>query len=470
MDWITEVQKAINYAEENLLDDITVEEIANYVYFSSDYFNKVFFILTGISMSEYLRNRKLSRAGQELIDKKEKVIDLAFKYGYESPDSFRKAFVRFHGITPKEAMHDSSKLKHYDPLTIKIDIKGGFQMSRKFIPNVQKLYENKAENYMFPACMRSAMSALNENPELDFLFFAGITGDLFTQVWKEPKWQYNDSYSTVCKESQLPIKAAFDACGYSYEYVYKEDIQRRKHVYIQKIVESIDQGLPVLTFGIVGPPICSIICGYEENGEVLIGWAQFTDEPVEDRPMDLIPAENYFSVRNGLDQSEGLIFLKKKEQQPNLEASFRQTMKQIPIWASVPSEDNLYFGKEAFKKWEDSLLCDECFEQEDLLESPMDTYGSCMVLAGTNLSQIHEFLKRVREYCPDLETTIDALNEAYASQIKALNKIVEYQGGYFLDADRKALANKEFRMKLAELIKELGECYEETASIAASIK
>ncbi len=470
MDWINDTQKAINYIEAHLLDDINIEDISRHVLSSGDYFNKVFGIVTGFSVSEYIRNRKLSLSGEELISSKSKVIDIAMKYGYETPESFTKAFSRFHGMTPSEAIHAPRKLKSFNPLTIKIDIRGGFNVSRRLISNVQKLYENHAENYMFPSCMRSVMAALNESSEMDFQFFAGVTGDLFTQIWIEPKWQYNDSYSNVCKNTQIPIKAAFDACGYSYEYFYKEDIMRKKTECIQKIVDSIDQGLPVLTFGIVGPPICSIICGYDENGEVLIGWSQFTDEHKDDIPTDLVTPDHYFSKRNGLDSSEALIFLKKKEKVPNIAASIRSSILNIPVWTSLLPANNVYFGKRAFEKWAESLLCDEHFENAAILEGPLDTYGSCMVLTGTNMFFIQEYLNRALEYYPDMKNLIENLKQAYAKENDVLQKIVELQGGYFFDANRKALLDKDFRIKLSELVNQLGQCYENAANFITTTK
>lgn len=103
MDWINMVQKALNFIEENLQEDINAERIAQNVYASSAYFQKIFSIVTGYPVGDYIRNRRLSLAGEEIAGGKIKVIDVALKYGYESPESFTKAFARFHGITPSSA-------------------------------------------------------------------------------------------------------------------------------------------------------------------------------------------------------------------------------------------------------------------------------------------------------------------------------------------------------------------------------
>lgn len=71
-----------------------------------------------------------------------------------------------------------------------------------------------------------------------------VCGDFFTQTWLEPKWRYNDSYSNVWKDQQLPIQQAFDACGYEYTYVRHEEIVAKEEAIQKQIVESIDKGLP----------------------------------------------------------------------------------------------------------------------------------------------------------------------------------------------------------------------------------
>ena len=466
MSWMEDTQKAINYIEDNLLE-VRAEDAANYIYSSSDHFQRMFLIVTGFTVSEYIRNRKLSLAGRELTDSNSKVIDIAFKYGYETPASFTKAFTRFHGFTPSKVQSSENRLKCFSPLTIQINIKGGFVMSRKLITNVEKLYEVKSENYMFPSCMRSAMSALNENAGFDFLFFAGATGDLFTQTWGIPKWQYNDSYSSVCHDTQIPIKYAFDACGYEYEYVPKSEHQKNRAEYIKKITESIDRGVPVLTFGIVGPPICSIIFGYDENGDVLIGWSQFTDEhETEDgHNMDLKTPENYFQVRNGLDKSDALIFIGKKKHTVNIADSIRASLSRIPQLTNLPATEKVIYGKQAFEAWADSLSDDECFKDESMLGSPLDTYGSCIVQVGTNMHYIQEYLKKSVGLCPDIKEQIEKLQQLYQKEREALDAVIEYQGGYFFDKDRKALLNKDFRIQLADLIRKIGQCYDAAAHI-----
>jgi AraC family transcriptional regulator len=131
MDFIQNLQKAIDYIEEHILEPITYKDVAKHIYISNYHFHRIFSLVTGITANEYIRNRRLSMAGQELSITNTKIIDIALKYGYNSPESFTKAFTRFHGITPSAAKRVGMKLKSYNRLLIKIKLEGGTVMDYK---------------------------------------------------------------------------------------------------------------------------------------------------------------------------------------------------------------------------------------------------------------------------------------------------------------------------------------------------
>lgn len=133
MDWLTGIQNAINYIEEHLTEEIDYEEVAKEAACSNFYFQRIFGILCGLSLGDYIRNRRLTLAGDELSVSDDKVIDIALKYGYESPESFTRAFSRFHGVTPSEAKKDGSKLKSFSRISVKITLSGGSVMNYKII-------------------------------------------------------------------------------------------------------------------------------------------------------------------------------------------------------------------------------------------------------------------------------------------------------------------------------------------------
>lgn len=128
MEWVVGIQKAIDYIEAHITEEIDYREIAKVSFSSSYHFQRVFSILCGYTLGEYIRNRRLTLAGVELAADKIKVIDAAVKYGYDSPDSFTRAFVRFHGITPSAAREPGASLRSFTRLSIRISLEGGRSM------------------------------------------------------------------------------------------------------------------------------------------------------------------------------------------------------------------------------------------------------------------------------------------------------------------------------------------------------
>lgn len=133
MEWMSIIGNSIQYVEDHITENITVEDIAKGVGISSFYFQKGFAMICGYSVSEYIRNRRMALAGNDLLVTDEKIIDIALKYGYDSPDSFTKAFTRFHGVTPTSVRKDEVLLKSFAPLKIKISLEGGYLMDYKIV-------------------------------------------------------------------------------------------------------------------------------------------------------------------------------------------------------------------------------------------------------------------------------------------------------------------------------------------------
>ncbi len=122
------MQQAISFMEEHMCEDISYIEVAQNVHMSNYNFHRTFSFIAGMTANEYIRKRRLTLAAQELQATDISVIDAAYKYGYESPESFSKAFSRFHGSSPKQAKQKGAKLHLFNPLVIKIILEGGSVM------------------------------------------------------------------------------------------------------------------------------------------------------------------------------------------------------------------------------------------------------------------------------------------------------------------------------------------------------
>ena len=145
--WNEGIANAIAYIEDHLDSELDMEEIARQACVSSFHFQRIFPVLCGFTVGEYIRNRRLTLAAQELCSSEAKVIDIALKYGYESPDSFARAFVRFHGVAPSAARQRGVKLHSFLPLKIVLKLEGATLLEYKIVEKKQFTVMGKSRRF-----------------------------------------------------------------------------------------------------------------------------------------------------------------------------------------------------------------------------------------------------------------------------------------------------------------------------------
>ena len=129
MEWIYCLNRAMNYIEEHLQDEIKYEEVAQLACCSTYHFQRMFAYMANIPLSEYIRRRRMTMAAVQLQSTDIKIVDLALSYGYESPTAFNRAFQSIHGVTPSKARQEGISLKAYPPISFNLSIKGDVEMN-----------------------------------------------------------------------------------------------------------------------------------------------------------------------------------------------------------------------------------------------------------------------------------------------------------------------------------------------------
>lgn len=213
MEWIIGLQKAIDYIEDNLTETIDYKTVAAQSFSSSYHFQRVFSILCGFTIGEYIRNRRLALAGAELAMSDAKVIDVALKYGYESPDSFARAFQKFHGILPSQARNDGSNLKSFSRLVLKFSLEGGTTMNYRIETKPQLAligYKRRFEGTPY--------DSLRSKQEEDFFISTRA------HQWML-KGMSNDKLSDYC------VLTNMDDNGYDFYIAAVIDDYERNHMY-----------------------------------------------------------------------------------------------------------------------------------------------------------------------------------------------------------------------------------------------
>lgn len=132
MDWIERLNSAINYMEEHMKDEIDLEEVGSIAGCSAYHFQRMFTYMADVTISEYIRKRRMSLAAVDLIAG-EKVIDVALAYGYDSPTAFNRAFKNIHGVAPSKISEEGVRIKSYPPLHFHISVKGESEMNYQIV-------------------------------------------------------------------------------------------------------------------------------------------------------------------------------------------------------------------------------------------------------------------------------------------------------------------------------------------------
>ncbi len=129
MDWIQRLNEAIDYIEKNLDQEIDVEEAAKIAACTTFHFQRMFSYIAGVTLGDYIRKRRMTLAAFEMIQGEQKVIEIAAKYGYDSPTAFNRAFQAIHGIAPTGAKNEGVSLTVYPRITFTLSIKGDEAMN-----------------------------------------------------------------------------------------------------------------------------------------------------------------------------------------------------------------------------------------------------------------------------------------------------------------------------------------------------
>lgn len=207
MEWLKKLNAAVDYIEANLDGDISYDEAARIACCSSFYFQRIFSYVSGISLSEYIRRRRMTQAAFELQRTDRKVIDIALKYGYTSPTSFNRAFQSIHGITPTAARSMGSTLHAYPAIRFSVQVTGGSAMA----------YHIAQKGPLRMAGVRIPLTAdMEENQRRIPLFWKSVTsGSLFSQICrltdKDPRGILGVSVYKGSQDFHYYIAAATDA-------------------------------------------------------------------------------------------------------------------------------------------------------------------------------------------------------------------------------------------------------------------
>lgn len=318
MYWIKEMQSAIDFIEDRLTEELTIEDIARSANSSSANFQRIFSIVTGMTVGDYIRSRRLTLAGNELKESDAKILDIALKYRYETAESFTKAFTRFHGVTPSAAKHKKAVLKNFTPISINIDVRGGFTMQRRLIPNMPEISYDGNNASFFITLLEATLKCLGEN--CDKAKLTALSGEGNRFCWTDGIWVFGNETTQSINETPFETEnRVLSAIGWHAKYitVHRSKDGRYMNTDAAQIrrdfVSAIDKGFPVLIRYIEHADCdLNVFFGYEDDGQKIIGYSYNNGfKPGASQPSDVTVPVTWDNWENNLS---GYILLQHKEE------------------------------------------------------------------------------------------------------------------------------------------------------------
>ena len=336
--------------------------------------------------------------------------------------------------------------------------------SNNIIPVIHRLITDEyGENYWFNGCAKYVMECLGE-PDYDYWFFAGITGDIFTQHYPKSGINHEESLSSyrIDKGDTAFAESVFEKCGYACSFVTGKNLRKNKEMYLQTLLGYIDKGVPVIIWqngSEAGANIVGVFVGYEEYGQTLL---YITGNKAEPERITLERAMRF----DGEGDNSGWIFVGEKKEQKSLAQLYRDAITNMPKILTTQTDDH-YFGAEAFRAWAANI---ENGFFDNMKPEEFDGWGmytNFICVLATNGSCCHQFLKRARELNPGMEF-LQEVSELYKKTADMWNnqngEDLEALGGGF-NVTLAALQDKVKRGRIAAKLREMAGVVDEVVTV-----
>lgn len=351
------------------------------------------------------------------------------------------------------------------------------------------------EDIILPSVMRAVLEYLGEadygckhclaqSPDCKVLctysFLVGVSGAASFLSWKEGWHADNPAIFYMSADAAAPERRIFEAIGYEHEWVMKEPGRDGEALYRERIAESIGRGVPVLGYGVIGPPEPSIIAGYDEGGDALLGWSFFQGMPEFNAGVEFEPAGNgqgasYFRKRDWFKDTECLLVIGEKVGKPPLEETYREAlgwMLDVTRTSMVRPEADApewyrerHNGLAAYGAWAEHLLRDEEWPADD--EAVLRAHHRIHDDATGNLAEVRwygsVFLTQAVEGFgagPGKRgTSAEVLHAAacYAKEHDLMWEVWELTGGIGNPEAYRHMADPEVRQALADVVRQARE-------------
>lgn len=461
------ISAIVQYIEAHVKEKIEYEDLEKSTGTSYRYIRQLFPEYSHVTLARYVNSRKIANAAFEIVHSNKDITDIAMDYGFAAYDTFTRVFKRHTGQTPNNFRKSNITVKTtliavgmYAPVLSKdINLFSSERIADlagdgNILFGVPKVEYSSGKCVPFAACLESTLKYIGHKYRHHYAYIMAACGAAFRLRWNDAKW---DAANVDLRNmnSENPYEAyinSFNAVGIDYSILARED--STKEEFINRIVNSLDNGIPVIGLGIVGPPEACIITGYNHKGEMLYGWSYFQDNPEFTKDVAFLD-NGYFSTSAWWDNPFsthlfilGQPFCPLRRTEDIIENAYRIL--------TMSATGEYLAGLNAYEGWAKSLQDDDFFSSGSitpiLLES-IFCQGDAETMIGEGRYWASEFFKEVANEDKRMAPLCNETAKLFEQISSCGQKMTEIRGGANLDRQMiEKFLNSETRKALVKII------------------
>jgi AraC-like DNA-binding protein len=461
VDYFLFIWSVVTFIEKRLKTGIDYSELEAVTGFSYRHIRETFKECTKITLARYILARKIENAAFEAIHTTKNLISIAEEYGFESYDTFTRAFKRETGITPVDfrkgeylvgrrrlaagayapaiLRNSKNQLLTLNFKEVSVTMKDSYKDNKSCIlygvPKVQYSFE---ECTPFPACLKACLNYMGQN--IDYAYLMAASGAAFRLRWNTNCWDGgNVDVLCIYENKYEAFERSFKAAGRSYKILSRENSD--KNEFKDFIKNEIDCGRPVIALGIIGPPEACIVTGYADNGEALLGWNFFQSNPEFAKDTE-IHETGYFITDKWWENNNTLAVISIGENQEELVSQKELISNAIDIMTKPKvvfknrygnDIEEYAGGQEAYDAWAKAIGNDKEFSENAILPLLFERImcqSDAQVMVGEGRSYAACFMEWVARTNKNVEE--ECIEAAKYFKLAAQNtfKMNELRGGF----------------------------------------
>lgn len=490
------LKAVIAYIETHLNENLEVDALSRQTGYAPGYFRRVFLSAIGTTPALYVRRRRISHAAFQIRNTKQAITDIALRHGFTSTDAFTRAFRKLTGLTPSDFRNSSRSIKgvmlipglmapvltdnpdwettsalhkeehNMNQTTHSVSRDGVFEKSTSVssdgsvilygVPKVS-YFNDPPELTPFVSSLRACLTFSGQAIPYDRLLCA--SGAAFRLLWNTKCLDGGNVDILVMRPDPYePIRRAFDAAGRTFTHVMKTGEQGNREEMIALLCKELDAGRPVIAFGMVGPPEACVLTGYQENGDVVLGWNFFQDFPEWQGSIQKHET-GYFIRRGWYEHTEtlGVMAVGPAGQEPQEKAFLSDVIRFALTVMNGPAVGDRANGKEAYDAWETMLRDDRQFPKGTPLPMLMErlmVQGDAFTMVAEGRWNAGTFLLEQAKRFPEHEKLLmEASGLCRRIHDKAW-EMIPYAGGMGMGEEQaRSLEKRENRIAIADRVR-----------------